>query len=50
VVQKDGYSAAPVSIREQYQNKTINGYHVIFTDVNQFYTNIKLVNKKFSEE
>ena len=23
---------------------------VIFTDVNQFYTNIKLVNKKFQEE
>ena len=29
-------TAKPIweSIREQYQNKTINGYHVIFTEVN----------------
>jgi hypothetical protein len=42
-----------LSIEEKLRDFTFKRFDekgVIFTDVNQFYTNIKLVNKKFSEE
>lgn len=42
-----------LSIEEKLRDfifKRFDEKGVIFTDVNQFYTNIKLVNKKFSEE
>jgi hypothetical protein len=42
-----------LSVEEKLRDFTFKRFDekgVIFTDVNQFYTNIKLVNKKFSEE